>query len=177
MKRSRALYLLVLASLTALLWAGSAWGWTVVGKWTCCGKNPLERVQVRCADGRQPVYVKYQGRWCLKRKGQPDGAGPCYNTLDQAAKAWCQPKPAPPREPMPSSIPSAGNGWKLFTQWKCCGTNPRQRVQVRCNDGRVPTYVYVKNRWCLKRKGSGDEAGPCYATLDQAAQAWCLKKR
>lgn len=65
------------------------------------------------------------------------------------------------------------SAWEIHGRWYCCGKQPKERVKVRCNDGRVPTYVKVGNRWCKKNKGRQDDAGPCYETLDQAARAWC----
>jgi hypothetical protein len=166
-----------IACLVVIMATDLAWSWTIMSKWSCCGTNPRERVQVRCQDGRAPVYVKVNNQWCLKKTGAPDEAGPCFATLDQAARAWCDKAAARPPEPLPTSYPRGGQGWKLTGEWKCCGNYPRQRVNVTCSDGRMPTYVYVTDRWCLKKKSAADEAGPCFATLDQAARAWCNKGR
>ena len=75
--------LLVLAPVTAS-------AWSVISKWTCCGKNPRERVHVRCNSGLGPTFVNVEGKWYLKKKDRPDGEGPSHPSLDAAARAFCK---------------------------------------------------------------------------------------
>lgn len=82
--------MILVALATVFLFAQEGSAWEVKSRWTCCGKNPRQRVHVLCKDGRMPTYVLVNNRWCKKYKGRADGDGACYDTLEAAAKAWCK---------------------------------------------------------------------------------------
>ena len=79
-----------LGILILLVFAAAGHAWKVESRWECCYPKPKERVVVKCKDGRAPVYVNMGDKWCKKDKGQPDGAGRCFKTLDEGARWWCK---------------------------------------------------------------------------------------
>ncbi len=70
--------------------ASQASAWSTLGTWQCCGKYPKERVKIACKSGFAPVFVNVNGKWYLKRQGQPDGQGTAHPSLDAAARSFCK---------------------------------------------------------------------------------------
>lgn len=80
----------MLASLM-LVFSSQAAAWKTIGEWSCCGKNPKQRVHVVCSNsGLGPKFVNVDGKWYLKKNGMPDGEGTAYPSLDAAAKSFCK---------------------------------------------------------------------------------------
>lgn len=77
------------AVLFSFLFVGQAQAWKVLTKWECCGAKPKERVKIVCESGYAPIFVKIDGKWYLKRKGDADGVGTAYPTLDKGARDFC----------------------------------------------------------------------------------------
>jgi len=73
-----------------IVFADVSHAWKIQSKWECCYPKPRERVVVLCKDGRAPVFVNVDGRWCFKRVGQADDADRCFKTLDEGARWWCK---------------------------------------------------------------------------------------
>lgn len=63
--------------------------------------------------------------------------------------------------------------WKQVGKWECCGKTPRERVQVLCNSGFMPTFVNVDGKWYLKKKDQPDGQGKAFPSLDAAARDFC----
>lgn len=70
-------------------------------------------------------------------------------------------------------IVSHAGAWVIHAKWECCGAEPKERVQVRCNSGYVPTFVKVDGKWYVKKVGGGDGVGKAYPTLEAGAKDFC----